>query len=167
MRILHWLYGKKKREKKEKRKQEKIKQEKLEKMPDFRKLFASLPSIIKATIIPEDMETQHAPSVQDRAEAKGIAEKQVKDSASKNKVDEVYARIETAKSKNLEIIWLLQTNEDVPYKSVCELIENYRNVKDRDSCRGMSVNYASKGKLHEISPLNEQDLDGLAKKLEY
>ena len=166
MRILHWLYGKKKREKKEKKKQEKIKQAKLEKMPDFRKLFASLPSIIKATIIPEDVETQHVPSVQDRAVAKGVAEKEVKATASKNKVDEVYTRIETAKRKNLEIIWLLQTNEDVPYKSLTELIENYHNLKDSDSHGKMSVNYASKGKLHEISPLNEQDLDGLAKKLE-
>jgi hypothetical protein len=59
-----------------------------------------------------------------------------------------------------------QADEDVPFKSVRELIESYRNVKDSDSFRGMSVNYAHKGSLHEISPLNEQELEGLAQKLE-
>jgi hypothetical protein len=173
MGILSWLYGTSGREKrerngqeKEKRKQEKAKREKYEKMPDFKKLFASLPRIIKATIIPEEIEKQHVPSAQDRDAAKSAAEKKTKAAACKNKVDDFYARIETAMSKNLEIIWLLQTNEDVPFKTLGELIENYGNVKDNDSYRGMSVNYASKGKLYEISPLNEQDLDGLAKKLE-
>lgn len=162
MRILPRLYGKKEREKKEKKKQEKW-----GKMPDFRKIFVSLPNIIKATIIPEDIKTQNDPSVQDRADAKSAAEKETKAAASKNKVDDVYARIETAKSKNLEIIWLLQTNnEDVPFKSLSELVEHYRNEQDSDSHKGISVNYASEGKLHEICPLNEQDLDGLAKKLE-
>jgi hypothetical protein len=166
MRILHWLYGKKRGEKKEKERQEKEKQEKYEKMPNFRKVFVSLPNIIKAVLIPEDIETQHDPSVQDRAAAKSVADKATKATADKNKIDEVYTRIETVKSKNLEIIWLLQTNKDVPYKSLRELIESYRNVKDDDSYRGMSVNWAQKGKLHEISPLNEHELDGLAKKLE-
>jgi hypothetical protein len=167
MRILDWLYGKKEGESKKKKKQEeREKQKKYEKMPDFKKLFASLSNIIKATIIPEDIETQHVPSVHDRADAKSAAEKKIKAADSKNKVDDVYARIETVKSKNLEIIWLLQTNEDVPYKSLSELIEDYGNVKESDSYRGMSVNYVCKGKLHEISPLSEQDLDNLAKKLE-
>jgi hypothetical protein len=167
MRILHWLYGKKEREKKEKKKQEKEKRERYERMPDFKRIFCSLPNIINAAIFkPRDIETQNVPSVQDRADAKSAAEKKIKAAASKNKVDDVYARIQTTKSRNYEIVWLLQTNEDVPYKSVRELMESYRNVKDSDSIKGISVNYVSEGKLHEISPLNEQDLDGLAKKLE-
>ena len=39
-------------------------------------------------------------------------------------------------------------------------------MKDSDAYRGMSVSYAQKGELREISPLDEQDLEGLAKKLE-
>ena len=167
MRILHWLYGKKEREKKEKKKREQEKQKRYEKMPDFKRIFCSLPNIINAAIFkPRDIETQNVPSVQDRADAKSAAEKKIKAADSKNKVDDVYARIETAKSKNMESIWLLQTNEDVPFESLSELMENYRNMKDSDSYRGISVSYAHKGELREISPLNEQDLDGLAKKLE-
>lgn len=161
MQILHRLFGKKKRKKKGKETREKYKQ-----MPDFKKIFASLPDIINATIIPENTSTQHAPSAQDRADAKSAEEKKTKAAASKIKIEEVYARIETAKSKNLEIIWLLHTNEDVSFKTLPELIENFRNAQDRDSIKGISVNYVSKGKIREIYPLNEQDLDGLAKKLE-
>ena len=173
MQILRRLYGtsgrekrERKRHRKEKRKQEKAKREKCEKMPDFRKLFASLPNIVKTTIIPEKMETQKVPSVQDRGAAESAAKMEAKKEASKDKIDNVYARIKTARSRNLEIIWLLQIDEDVPFESLTELIEGYRNVKDADSYKGMSVNYVSKGKLHEISPLNEQNLDDLAKKLE-
>ncbi len=162
MRLFQWLSGKKEREKREKKKREKY-----EKMPDFKKIFCSLPNIIKAaTVKPKDIETQHVPSVQDRAAAKNDAEKKTKTAASKDKTDDIYTRIETAKSKNLEIIWLLQTNEDVSFKSLRELIENYRNEQDSVSIKGISVHYVSEGKLHEISSLNEQDLDGLAKKLE-
>ena len=167
MGILHRLYGKKEKEKKERGKQEKEKREKWGKMPDFKKIFCSLPNIVNAAKSkPRDIETQHVPSVQDCADAKSAAEKKAKTATSIEKVTDIYTRIQTTKSRNYEIVWLLQTSEDVPYKSVCELIENYRKVKDRDSYRGMSVNYAFEGKLHEISPLNEQDLDGLAKKLE-
>jgi hypothetical protein len=167
MRILDWLYGNKEREKQEKKKQKKEKQEKSEKMPDFRRIFCSLPNVVKSKFLkPGDIETQHFPSFQDRADAKSAAEKELKAAVSKNKADDVCARIQTVRSKNLEVVWLLQTNEDIPYKSLKELIEGYRNVKDKDSYRGMSVNYASGGKLHEISPLHEQDLDGLAKILE-
>lgn len=167
MRILQWLYGKKETEKREKKKQEKEKQEKYKKMPDFKKIFCSMPHIVKAADIePTDIETQHVPSIQDRATAKSASEKEAKTASSNEKIKDVYTRIQTTKSRNYEIVWLLQTNEDIPYKSVCELIENYRNVKDRDSYRGMSVNYAHEGKLHEISPLSEQDLEGLARKLE-
>ncbi len=167
MRILHWPYGKKEREKKEKEKQEKEKQEKYNKMPDFKRIFCSLPHIVKAANIkPRDIETQPLPPVQDRAAAKSASEKEVRTATSNEKVKDVYTRIQTTKSRNYEIVWLLQTNEDVPYKSARELIENYRNVKNHDSYRGMSVNYAHKGELHEISPLGEQDLAGLIKKLE-
>ena len=156
MRILKWFFGK----------SEKPKKKQSETMPNFKKIFALLPKIINATIIPDDTKTQDVPSVQDRAAAKSVAEKEAKTATSNEKMKDVYIRIQTAESKSLEIIWLLQTNEDVPYKSVRELIESYKNVKDSDSYRGISVNYASEGKLREISPLNEQDLDGLAKKLE-
>lgn len=161
MRILRWPSGKMK-----KRKKEKATKKKDERMPDFRAIFASLPNIINATIIPENTSTQHAPSAQDRADAKSAEEKKTKAAASKIKIEEVYARLETAKSKNLDIIWLLHTNEDVSFKTLPELIENFRNAQDRDSIEGISVNYVSKGKIREIYPLNEQDLDGLAKKLE-
>jgi hypothetical protein len=96
MRVLDRLYGKRAREKKEKRKKERAKQKEHDKMPDFKKLFASLPNIIKAPAIPEDMETQHVPSVQDRAVAKSTAEQEVRTEAARNKTDDVFARIKTA-----------------------------------------------------------------------
>jgi len=167
MRVLQWLYGKKEREKKEKKEKEKEKREKFEKMPDFRKIFCSLPNIVEATISkPREIETRPTTSVEERAAAKSAAQKEAKAEASKIKVDDIYTRIVTAKNKNLEIVWLLQTDKDVPFESLSELIENYRNAKDSDLYRGMSVSYAHKGELREISPLNEQDLEGLAKKLE-
>jgi len=165
--ISHWLYGKKEREKKEKKQQEKENRERYETMPDFKGIFSSLPNIINAAIHkPREIEPQNVPSVHDRVAAKSAADKKTKAAASKDKVDDVYVRIETAKSKNMEIIWLLQANEDFPYKSLTELIENYHKLKDVDSHGRMSVNYAYKGELREISPLNEQDLEGLANKLE-
>ena len=45
-------------------------------------------------------------------------------------------------------------------------MKSYRKIKDRNSFRGMSVNYALKGELHEISSLNELDLEGLVRQME-
>jgi hypothetical protein len=171
MRILGWLLGKneKGRGKNEKGqgKTEKTKNDQYVIMPDFRRLFAALPNIIKTTAIEQkDTKMQDALSVQEHAAAKIVAQREAKTATSKEKVRDVYTRIQTAKSKNVEIIWLLQTNEDIPYKSLSDLIGGYQKVKASDSYRGMSVNYASNEKLHTISDLTEEDLEGLAKKLE-
>jgi hypothetical protein len=147
MGILSWLFEK---------------NEKCETMPDFRKVFLSLPNTIKATKIPPKIE--NAPSVQDRTAARVVAENKAKKATSEEKVKEVYARIQTARSRNKEIVWLLQTDKDFRYKSLNDLIENYANLKDTDLYRGMSVNYVSDGELHEIYPLCVQDLEGLTKK---
>jgi hypothetical protein len=166
MRILGWLFGKRESENKEKEKQKNETQDKYEKMPDLKRIFSSLPNIVKPTNIKsEDLKMQHSPSIQDRADAKSAAEKETKMAVSKNKVDDVYARIETAKSKNLEIVWLLHTNEDIPFKSLSQLMKNYRNIQASDSIKRISVNYVSEGRLREISPLDEQDIEGLVKKL--
>lgn len=165
--ILKWFFRRKERSKNKKTKEtEKAEKEQYEIMPNFRNKFLLLPTVIKAAIIPEDTTPYNTPSVQDHAAAKSIAEKEARAAHSSDRVKDVFTRIQTTKSRNYEIIWLLRTDEDVPYKSVGELIESYNNVKDRDAFRGMSVNYASNGKLYEISPLHEQDLAGLAKKLE-
>ncbi|GAB4354600.1 MAG: hypothetical protein Kow0099_38760 [Candidatus Abyssubacteria bacterium] len=167
IRILKRLFGKNESAKnKERKRNEKAKKEQYEIMPNFREQFALLPNIIKAILIPEDTKPESGASVQEHAAAKSIAEKEAKTATSNEKVKDIYTRIQTTKNRNYEIIWLLQANEGAQYKSIDELIENYREVKDCESYRGMSVNYASNGKLYEISPLGEQDLAGLAKKLE-
>jgi hypothetical protein len=152
MGILGWLFGKK---------------EVYEKMPDFRRLFDLMENVIDAKKAePKEKEIPNLTALQDLAAAKNVAEQETKAAASKEKINGVYERIQTAKGRNLEIIWLLQANKDFPCKSLTELIENYHNLKDSDSHGRMSVNYASHGKLYEISSLSEQDLAGLAKKLE-
>lgn len=172
MRILSRLFGKnrKGRHKKEedwKGKNEKWRYEQYDIMPNFRRDFLSLPDIIKATAIePEDTKKQNVPSVQDRTAARNVAEKEAKAVTCKEKVKDVHTRIQTAKSRNMEIVWLLQTNKDIRYKSLSDLIRGYGSVRASNSYKGMSVNYASDGELHEISPLDERDLEGLAKKLE-
>lgn len=143
------------------------KKEEYEKMPDFKRIFDLMENVIDAKIAePEDEEIPDIASLQERAVAKSVAEQETRAAASREKINEVYGRIQTAEGRNMEIIWLLRTNKDFPYKSLTELIENYHNLEDGDSRGRMSVNYASKGKLHEISPLNEQELAGLAKRME-
>jgi len=157
MRVLRWLFGANVEEK----------YERYERMPDFRKNFVSLPDIVKATKIQSvDTHMQNVVSVQERAEAKDNAERETRAAISKEKVLDVYSRIQTAKRRNKEIVWLLQVDTDIRHTSLNELIASHRNLKDAESYRGMSVNYSSEGKLHEISPLVGQDLEGLAKKME-
>jgi hypothetical protein len=154
MGILSWLFGDKKKERS---------------MPDFKKDFAAFPDEIQAGIIeekdrPESIKSKQAFS--DRtANAKKISDKEAKTASDsyKAKGDDVHTRIQTAKSRNYEIVWLLQAHKDIPYKSLRELVEGYKAVKGNKSYRGMSVDYICEGELYEISPLNEQDLEGLAK----
>jgi hypothetical protein len=161
MKFFRWLFGPEEKGKKEK--YEKIS----DKMPDFRKVFLSLPDIVKATILPpDDPKEANAPSSQERDAARLSAENEAKAATSKEKVDIVHARILTAIGKDKEIVWLLQTDKEIQHKSLDDLLKSYRNMKNSDSYRGMSVNYDFDGKLHQISPLTEQDLEGLARKLE-
>jgi len=135
-------------------------------MPDFKKVFLSLPDIVKATIIPpDDPKETTAPSSGERDAARLSAENEAKAATSREKVDIVLARILTAIRKEKEIVWLLQTDKEILHRSASDLLKSYRNMKDRDLCRGMSVNYNFNGKLYEISPLSEQDLEGLSRKL--
>jgi hypothetical protein len=157
MKFFKWLFGP----------DEKGKNERYEKMPDFRKVFLSLPNIVKAAIIPtDDSKAANAPSVQERDAAKRSAENEAIAATSKEKVTEVLTRIQTAIHRDKKIVWLLQTDKEIPYESLSDLLRSYRSIKNSDSYRGMSVNYDFDGELHEISPLTEQDLEGLARKLE-
>lgn len=161
IKLLSWLLGDEKKGKKEE-----------SPMPDFKADFAALPDKIQAGIIEEKDRSESIKSEQalsDRtAKAKEISDKEAKtvSDSYKAKGNDVHTRIQTVKSKNYEIIWVLQTDENIKYKSLNELVEGYKAVKGNKLFRGMSVNYISEGKLHEISPLNEYDLQGLAKKLE-
>jgi len=157
MRILSWFFGDKKKEKRS--------------MPDFKKDFAAFPDQIEAGIIevkdrPESIKSEKGRT--DRAaKAKKGSDKEAKTASDsyKARVDDVSIRIQTLESKNYEIVWLLLADENIPYKSLNELIEGYKAVKGNKSYRGMSVNYICEWEWYEISPLNEQDLEGLAKKL--
>jgi len=168
MRILSWFFGDKKKKKK---KRDKKKEERP--MPDFKKDFAAFPDEIQAGIIEEKNRPETIKSKQglsDRtAKAKTTSDKEAKTASDsyKAKGDDVYTRIQTVKSKNYEIVWLLQkTDKNIQFESLNELLECYRALKGNISYRAMSVNYVSEGKLYEISPLNEHDLEGLAQKLE-
>ncbi|RJP16706.1 MAG: hypothetical protein C4520_17900 [Candidatus Abyssobacteria bacterium SURF_5] len=157
MKFLKWLFGP----------NQEGKNEKYEKMPNFKKIFASLPDIVKATAIPpDDSKRENDATAQERDAARCVAEDEARAAVSKDKVQDVYIRIQTAMNRNKEIIWLLQTDREISHKSLNDLLQTYRKMKDSDSYKGMSVNYGSAGELHEISSLNERDLEGLAQKLE-
>ncbi len=157
MRFFKWLFGPEKKEKNEKH----------EKMPDFKNIFLSLPNVIKTTIIPTDAaKTDEMSFARKRDAAKQAAESEAKAANSRYKIAEVHTRIQTAVRRKKEIVWLLQTDKETPHESIGELLKSFRSMKSSDSFRGMSVSYDCNGELHEISPLTEQDAEGLARKLE-
>ncbi|RJP18702.1 MAG: hypothetical protein C4520_13995 [Candidatus Abyssobacteria bacterium SURF_5] len=136
-------------------------------MPDFKMLFLSLPDIVKPTTVPTEDATAAAPSSKARvAAARCSAESEAKAATSREKVNMVHARIQTAIQKHKEIVWLLQADKEILHGSLNDLFKSLRNLENSNSCKGISVNYVSDGKLREISPLTEQDLAGLARKCE-
>ncbi len=164
MRILDWLLGK---TEKGQGKTDKTKNDQSEIMPDYITLFAALPNTIKATAVEQkETKTQDALSIQEHAAAKIVAQTEARSATVKEKVKDVHTRIQTAKNRQMEIVWLLQADKDIPYKSLSDLIRGFENAKDSASYRGMSVNYVLNGNLHEISALDGEDLEGLAQKLE-